>query len=100
MAVDLGLSLFTSAGILLFLALFTTILRCVARIYVVKAFGLDDWLMIVTVVRIFHLICLSPQVSQLTYLRFCTHIIAHGCSTDEALIKASLLSISQRRMFH
>jgi hypothetical protein len=53
MAVDLGLSLFTSAGILLVLALFTTVLRCIARIYVVKAFGMDDWLMIVTVVRNF-----------------------------------------------
>ena len=52
MAVDLGLSLFTSAGILLFLALFTTVLRCIARIYVVKAFGIDDYFMIATVVSI------------------------------------------------
>ena len=49
--VDLGISLFTSAGILLLLALEITVLRCYSRIYIVKAFGLDDWLMLVTVVR-------------------------------------------------
>jgi type IV secretory pathway TrbD component len=51
MGVDLGISLFTSAGILLFLSLLAVILRCITRIYIVKAFGLDDWLMIVAMVR-------------------------------------------------
>ncbi len=61
MAVDLGISLFTSAGILLFLATVTTLLRCIARIYIVKSFGLDDWLMILTLVRTF-LRAPSPKV--------------------------------------
>jgi hypothetical protein len=51
MGVDLGISLFTSAGILLFLSLLAVTLRCITRIYIVKAFGLDDWLMIVAMVR-------------------------------------------------
>jgi len=50
MAADLGISLFVSTGILLFLATLTTVFRCIARIYVVKAFGLDDWLMVLTLV--------------------------------------------------
>jgi len=53
MAIDLGISLFTSAGILLLLALVTTTLRCVTRGFIVKAFGPDDWLMIVTVVSFY-----------------------------------------------
>ena len=50
MALDLSLSLFTSAGILLSLAVLVTILRCITRIYVVKAFGIDDYFMIAAVV--------------------------------------------------
>lgn len=50
MAANLGATLFASTGILLALATITTALRCVARLYVVRAFGLDDWLMIITLV--------------------------------------------------
>jgi hypothetical protein len=50
MAVDLGISLFASTGILLSLATITTSLRCIARIYIAKNFGLDDWLMVLTLV--------------------------------------------------
>jgi hypothetical protein len=47
---SLGVSLFTSSGILLFLAVLVTTLRCITRLYIVKSFGLDDWLMVLTVV--------------------------------------------------
>lgn len=52
MAVDLGLSLLVSAGILLTLAVIITALRFITRIWVVKAFGMDDYFMIATIVSI------------------------------------------------
>jgi hypothetical protein len=65
MAADLGISLFASTGILLVLAFITTVLRCIARIYVVKAFALDDWLMVLSLVILFHcfLSCLLTDES-------------------------------------
>ncbi|KAH6715443.1 hypothetical protein DL95DRAFT_445826 [Leptodontidium sp. 2 PMI_412] len=54
MAVDLGLSLFVSTGILLAAASITTAFRCIARIYVVRSFGIDDWLMVLTLAIFAH----------------------------------------------
>ena len=50
----LGISLYTSGAVLLFLALVTTSLRCYVRIRIVKVFGLDDWLMVLAMVRTFY----------------------------------------------
>lgn len=83
MAVDLGLSLFTSAGILLFLAFFTTVLRCIARIYVVKAFGIDDYFMIATVVSIpLYRIQFLTDISQVLFAHYCAWVF-YGRSLDQ-----------------
>ena len=50
MAVDIRTCLFINVGVLLAIALVVTILRCITRIYIVGSFGLDDWLMLATVV--------------------------------------------------
>lgn len=41
----LDVTLFCSAGSLLFLASSTTILRCIVRLRMLNAFGADDYLM-------------------------------------------------------
>ncbi|KAL3419259.1 integral membrane protein [Phlyctema vagabunda] len=45
---NLSVGLYASAAVLLVLAIFTTALRVYARTIVVRAFGTDDWLMLVT----------------------------------------------------
>jgi hypothetical protein len=88
MGVDLGISLFTSAGILLFLSLLAVTLRCITRIYIVKAFGLDDWLMIVAMVRT--PVPTSTEVDADHVLRHSTLITVLGSSLEEVWIKVGL----------
>lgn len=52
MAEGLELELYLSAAILLALAIIATALRVYARTIVVRAFGIDDWLMLVTLVSL------------------------------------------------
>ena len=88
MGVDLGISLFTSAGILLFLSLLAVTLRCITRIYIVKEFGLDDWLMIVAMVRT--PVPTSTEVDADHVLRHSTLITVLGSSLEEVWIKVGL----------
>ena len=42
----LDVSLFCAAGLLLFLAISATILRCIVRVRILNAFGVDDYFMV------------------------------------------------------
>ncbi|KAH8821450.1 hypothetical protein F5884DRAFT_87245 [Xylogone sp. PMI_703] len=45
---NVGIAIFATGGTLVFLAVLITALRCYTRIVLVKAFGLDDWLMLLS----------------------------------------------------
>lgn len=45
-------AMFATAGILLVLAVIACALRCYARIGIMKSFGADDWLMMLSLVSI------------------------------------------------
>jgi hypothetical protein len=95
MAVDLGLSLFISTGILLVLAFITTTCRCIARIYIVQSFGLDDWLMVLTLVDSHP----SFASHQLTKSRQSLSTTLLGFSMEEVLIKVDKMQIFLYQMW-
>lgn len=75
---NVAAGLYASAAILLFFATVTTALRCYARIVLVKAFGPDDYLMLVTLVS--SLLCPRGFSIEIKSFRLSTLSTAPGFS--------------------